>query len=114
MGKCYEIAPCPDRFQRDCAGDTTATCSLKPDGKVRLVSECRTAEGRNEFYGKYGILELGDNYEYAVIGEPSRKYFRILSLGPKLDDAMYQQWVKKIRSHGYDPSKLMETPQSDL
>ncbi len=136
MGKWYEIARYPNRFQKGCAGDTTATYSLKPDGNVQVVNECRTAEGKTKratgtakvtdtatnsklkvtffwpFYGKYWILELGPNYEYAVIGEPSRDYLWILSREPKMDDAMYQRLIGKIRTHGYDPSKLMKTPQS--
>ena len=37
------------------------------------------------YTGDYWILEVGSNYEYAVVGHPSRLYFWILSRTSTLD-----------------------------
>jgi apolipoprotein D and lipocalin family protein len=44
-GRWYEIARLPNRFQEKCAGDVAATYTLRPDGRVRVVNECRRWEG---------------------------------------------------------------------
>ena len=38
-GKWYEIARLPNRFQRDCASNTMATYTLRPDGKITVLNE---------------------------------------------------------------------------
>src|SRR5512134_2642197 len=45
-GRWYEIARLPNRFQDKCAGDAVATYTLRPDGRVKVVNECRTKDGR--------------------------------------------------------------------
>ncbi len=135
-GKWYEIARYPNRFQKDCVGDTSATYTLLPDGSVQVVNECRSVEGTVKravgrakvadkrsnaklkvsffwpFYGKYWVLDLGADYEYAVVGEPSRKYLWILSRTPQMEPAVYESLLRKLEVAGYDPSRLLRTPQS--
>ena len=48
MGTWYEIAKFPNDFQKKCVGDTTATYSLREDGRVRVVNRCRTKDGGAE------------------------------------------------------------------
>jgi len=48
MGAWYEIAKFPNDFQKKCVGDTTATYSLREDGRVRVVNRCRTKDGGAE------------------------------------------------------------------
>lgn len=45
MGRWYEIAKFPNRFQRDCVSNTTAAYSTLPDGRVKVVNRCRQADG---------------------------------------------------------------------
>lgn len=45
MGTWYEIAKYPNRFQKDCAGFTTATYTLQPDKTVQVDNRCRRADG---------------------------------------------------------------------
>jgi apolipoprotein D and lipocalin family protein len=45
MGTWYEIAKFPNAFQKKCAGFTTATYSLREDGRVDVVNRCRRADG---------------------------------------------------------------------
>jgi apolipoprotein D and lipocalin family protein len=135
-GKWYEIARYPNRFQRDCESDTTATYVLRDDGKVQVVNACRdktgtmkTARGtakvsdRNTntklkvtffwpFYGDYWIIGLSADYQYAIVGEPKRKYLWILSRSPQMHEETYVKVLEQVRSLGYDPVRLQKTPQS--
>jgi apolipoprotein D and lipocalin family protein len=45
MGAWYEIAKYPNRFQKDCAGFTSAHYSLQPDKTVQVINRCRRADG---------------------------------------------------------------------
>ncbi len=45
MGRWFELAKYPNRFQTQCAGDTTATYRLEGDGGVEVTNRCKTADG---------------------------------------------------------------------
>jgi apolipoprotein D and lipocalin family protein len=135
-GKWYEIARLPNRFQRGCAADTTATYTPRPDGKITVVNECRTAGGRLKsargtarlagagepntklkvtffwpFSGNYWIIDLDPDYRWAVVGEPDRDYLWILSREPRLDDRVFEGILERARQQGYKLERLMRTPQ---
>jgi len=134
-GRWYEIARYHNRFQRQCVGNVTATYSLLPNGKIEVVNECRKADGKLvvargkakvaektstaklrvtffwPFSGDYWVIVLDPEYRWAVVGEPDRKYLWILSRTPQLPAADYDQAISAIRAKGYDPSKLVLTPQ---
>lgn len=63
--------------------------------------------------GNYWVLYLDGDYQYALIGEPTRKYLWILCRKTHLEDEIYEMLVQKAKDEGYDPSKLRKTPQSD-
>lgn len=135
-GTWYEIARYPNRFQKDCVA-TTATYTLRPDGRVTVVNRCRekTLDGKFKeakgvawivdqstraklkvrffwpFSGDYWIIDLGPEYEYAVVGHPKRTYLWILSRTPSLDPATYQGILDRIQAQGYDLKTLIRTPQ---
>ncbi|HEY8550655.1 MAG TPA: lipocalin family protein [Vicinamibacterales bacterium] len=44
-GQWYEVARLPNRFQRNCVGDVTATYTRKPNGEIAVVNRCRKADG---------------------------------------------------------------------
>ena len=48
MGTWYEIAKFPNRFQKKCAGFTTATYSALADRALQVVNRCRSANGDTE------------------------------------------------------------------
>lgn len=62
-------------------------------------------------WGDYWIIELASDYTYAVVGEPKRNYLWILSRTPQIDSVIYEELLLKIKSHGYDISKLIKTQQ---
>lgn len=135
VGQWYEIARLPNRFEKKCADSVTATYTLRPDGKIDVVNRCRkasgeftTANGKAKivdketnaklkvtffwpFYGDYWILDLGPNYEYAVVGDPSRDYLWILSRTPQIDEALYQQLLAKMVARGFKTERMIRTTQ---
>ncbi|KAM0939129.1 putative zeaxanthin epoxidase [Dioscorea sansibarensis] len=63
--------------------------------------------------GDYWVLFIDEDYQCAVIGQPSRKYLWILSRKTHIDEEVYNQLVEKAKEEGYDVSKLHKTPQAD-
>lgn len=136
-GRWYEIARLPNRFEKKCADSVTATYSLRTDGKVEVVNRCRkssgdytTATGKAKvvdkttnaklkvtffwpFYGDYWILDLGDNYEYAVVGAPNRKYLWILSRSRQMDESLYQTLLANAAAQGFKTEQMIKTLQPD-
>ena len=45
MGRWYEIARLPNPFQKNCAGDVTATYTLLGENEIGVVNRCRDREG---------------------------------------------------------------------
>lgn len=48
MGTWYEIARFPNSFQDKCVGYTTATYSVREDGRVNVVNRCRRNDGATD------------------------------------------------------------------
>jgi apolipoprotein D and lipocalin family protein len=44
-GLWYEIARLPNGFQKQCAGDVTATYTLLDNGRIKVVNRCRKENG---------------------------------------------------------------------
>lgn len=60
-------------------------------------------------WGKYWIIDLDDDYSYAVIGEPDREYLWILARSSKLDASILQNIFEKVKSNGYDIKNIIMT-----
>lgn len=63
------------------------------------------------FKADYWIIDVCENYGYAVVGQPSRERLWILSRSPVMDETTYAEICRRLRLSGYDPSKLERTPQ---
>lgn len=135
LGKWYEIARYPNRFEKSCASDVIADYTRGDDGKITVTNTCRKADGKSKeskgtakvvdtssnaklkvtffwpFSGDYWVIDLDPDYKYAVIGEPDRKYLWVLSRTPELAPEVYERIMGKVRELGYDPAKLVRTPQ---
>ena len=48
LGRWHEIAKFPNRFQKHCASDTSADYTLRPDGSIGVLNQCRRADGEWE------------------------------------------------------------------
>jgi apolipoprotein D and lipocalin family protein len=105
----------------------TNTCrKFSPDGELkvatgraRVSNKDTNAKLKVQFFlrflnigflsGDYWVLALGDNYEYAMVGDPSRKYLWILSRTNKLDERTYLELVQKAETLGFNTAKLLKT-----
>ena len=136
LGTWYEMASFPQRFQRGCTA-TTATYALRADGDIDVLNRCRkgsvdgeekSALGRarvvdrstnaklevsffRPFWGDYWIIDLSDDYSYAVVGHPGRDYLWILARNPTMAEATYQSIVTRLQAQGYETSRLVRTLQ---
>jgi len=45
VGRWFEIARLPNRFQDKCASDVEANYALRPDGRITVVNRCREQNG---------------------------------------------------------------------
>jgi apolipoprotein D and lipocalin family protein len=64
------------------------------------------------FYGDYYVLELDEEYRWAMIGSSSPKYFWILSRTPQMEEALYNELLGKAEKRGYDLSELIRVEQA--
>jgi apolipoprotein D and lipocalin family protein len=131
LGKWYEVARLPNRFQEGCAG-STAEYALQEDGDISVINSCRKEQdgrvvqvtGRAwvvdttsnaqlkvsffwPFRGDYWIIELGKEYEYAVVGTPNRKFLWILSRTPSMDDGLYAEILQRVEKQGFNSSAVV-------
>jgi apolipoprotein D and lipocalin family protein len=60
----------------------------------------------------YLILEIGENYDYCVIGFPSRAYAWIMYRKPVMPENVYSMLVNKlVEKHQYNLDGLRKVPQ---
>lgn len=137
-GTWYEIASFPQRFQEGCHC-TTATYSRSEEGYVVVENRCKKDSINGEesyikgkafiqensgnaklqvqffwpFKGDYWIIELADDYSYAVVGHPNREYLWILSRAPQMEDSVYNELVRRIADKKFDVSLLNKTVQCE-
>jgi apolipoprotein D and lipocalin family protein len=138
-GTWFEIARYPHKFQKGCIG-SRATYTLRDDGKLSVLNECyeerdknklRSAKGKAwivdketnaklkvtfflPFSGDYWIIDLGKEYEYAVVGHPSRKYLWILNRTGEMDDRLYNEIIKRLQAQQYDTARLIKTSHIEV
>lgn len=48
VGKWYEITKYPNRFQKQCVANTTATYAMRPNGRLEVANECVKRDGTGE------------------------------------------------------------------
>lgn len=63
--------------------------------------------------GDYWVMLLDDDYRWALVGQPSRKYLWVLSRTPELNEDVYSKLLDHAKSEGYDVSLLHKTPHDD-
>lgn len=142
-GKWFEIARYPNKFQKQCVGNTTATYTIKENNKIEVLNQCVVKDGTvdkavgeakivdktsnaklevrfapkflsfiSAVWGDYWIIDLDEKYNYAAIGDPKREYFWILSREAKMSDATYQNILRRAEEKGFNPAKVVKTPQN--
>jgi apolipoprotein D and lipocalin family protein len=139
VGTWFELAKIPNRFQKKCVERTTAIYTLREDGRIDVLNSCRKENGDIQeakglarvvdsftnsrlevsffsilgirpVWGDYWILGLGEDYEYAVVGSPDRKYGWVLSrTNAQPPDVLETIW-SIVRDQGFDPADFEITP----
>ncbi len=136
-GKWYEIASYPQRFQKGCHS-TTANYTNSGKGYIIVENSCNkySLTGKQSyikgkafveknsgnarlkvqffwpFRGKYWIIDLAEDYSFAVVSHPNRKYLWILSRSPQMSKSVYVQILSKLEKKGFDLLKLQKTEQN--
>lgn len=135
-GRWHEIAHLPMVFQRKCTTNITADYALRPDGRIDVRNACRTKEGRIEAaeavarttngaqgalevrfapaflswlpfaWADYWVLDIDPDYQWAVVGSPSRKYLWILSREPRMDLDLFERLKADAVARGYPVDRL--------
>ncbi len=138
LGKWYEIARFDHSFERGLVG-ATANYSLREDGKIKVLNTGYkdSFEGKfNEaeakayipdenypgalkvsfflfFYSDYWVLDLDENYTFALIGSKKAKYLWILSRTPEMAPADLDRVLNKATSLGYNTGELIWVEHRD-
>ena len=140
VGLWYEIAKIPNSFQDQCAYGTTAEYSIDEDGDLIVINSCYDDEGEPDvaeglakvvdkktnaklevsfvsflgirpFWGDYWIIGLDENYEWAVVGTPGRKYGWVLSRTQSLSDSTMENIFELLKSQHYNPDNFEMSKQ---
>jgi len=130
-GKWYEIASYPMSFQKNCYC-VTADYTITEKGYVKVYNSCRKGsvngkiksitgkafpvEGTNNvklkvqffwpFKSDYWVIDKAEDYSWAVVSGPSRKYLWILSRTPGMQKETWQYITDRLGKNGFDLTKL--------
>lgn len=140
LGLWYEIASYPQFFNQGC-NCTTAEYSLLNNGKVKVVNSCRLfssqgpinravgtavpVEGSNgtkltvsflpnnqgSNNGNYWIIELEEDYSYAVVSDPFRNTWFLLSRTPVMDESLKNEIIDRAVADGFNRNRIKMTNQ---
>ena len=142
VGLWYEIAKIQNSFQDQCAYGTTAEYKIDEDGDIIVTNSCYEKDGNLDvadglakvvdkktnaklevsfvsflgirpFWGDYWIIGLDENYQWAVVGTPSRKYGWILSRTPSLPDDTMKIIFSFLKSQNYNPADFEMSEQKE-
>lgn len=137
VGHWYEIARFDHSFERGLVG-CTAEYSINDDGTIKVVNSgykrslsgpFKQSEGKARrpdeskpgmlevsfflnFYSQYNVLELAEDYRYAMVGSRSDKYLWILSRTPYMEQSDIDYLLRSATNRGYDISKLIWVEQA--
>jgi apolipoprotein D and lipocalin family protein len=131
LGKWYEIARFDYKFEKD-MDNVTATYSKNEDGNIRVenrgynyvkkewkesVGEARFVNDPSEarlkvsffkpIWAGYNVIDIDDNYQYALVVGNSVKYIWILSRTKEIPENIRQRFLEKAKSIGYNTDELI-------
>jgi apolipoprotein D and lipocalin family protein len=136
-GLWYEFARYENRFEEGCEA-VTAEYVPQPDGVITVKNSCReaTVDGplkvstgkakpagdpkgaklKVSFFGpalmtNYWVLDHGDDYDWAIVGEGSGRYLWILTREPRPSAERRIELIARAKSLGYDTDMLRYTEQ---
>lgn len=133
IGLWYEITKIPNSFQDHCVKGTTAKYVLNEDGEIEVTNSCFDEDGEIDiaegvarvvdkksnaklevsfvsffgwrpFWGDYWVIGLDEDYQWAIVGTPNRKYGWILSRTSQLDKETMSEIFQILKEQGYNPN----------
>jgi len=137
MGDWYVIANIPYFAEKDCV-DSVESYALRADEKIDNWFTCRNksfdapmkrkanalvtvkdkttnATWSVRFFKiiaiQYLILDLDPDYQWTVVGHPSRNYGWIFARSKSLPDSTYQAILQRLSTQGYDITRFRKVPQ---
>jgi len=131
-GTWYELASYPQYFERGCSNVKATYTSKegyievynqsikknKPNtikGKAFVVGKSGNARLKVQFFwpfrANYWIIDLADDYSWAIVSDPKRKTLWILSRNATMDDNLYDSLVVKLVDRGFDKKKIVKMVQ---
>ena len=138
LGRWYEIARLDHSFERG-LDNVTAEYSLREDGGVKVINrgvnrkdgKVKGAEGKayfveennqgylkvsffGPFYGAYVVFDLDhQDYQYAFISGPSKKYLWLLARTPKVSSELMTKFINQSKSLGFAVDELIYVNQDE-
>lgn len=131
-GTWYELASYPQFFELGCI-NVKATYTPKDGyievfnqsikngkpndikGKAFVVENSGNAKLKVQFFwpfkGDYWIVDLADDYSWAVVSDPKRETLWILSRTRKMDEKLYNSLIDKLAKNGFDKNKIVKMIQ---
>ena len=130
-GRWYEVARFDYRFERN-LNNVTATYSIKDNGNIEVKNrgynyvkkEWKESIGEAKFFdkpdvarlkvlffkplwGAYNVIDIDDNYHYALIAGNNLDYLWILSREKTIPETYKQRFLKKAKELGYKTDELI-------
>jgi apolipoprotein D and lipocalin family protein len=137
LGQWYEIARLDHSFERG-LHCVTATYSLRDDEGVRVINRgyhieeqaWDEAEGRayfieeegvgrlkvsffGPFFGGYNILELDNDYQWALVAGPNRDYLWILSRTPQMEPDTEARLRERAAALNFPTDELIDVEHGE-
>ncbi len=85
------------------------------EGVAWVVDEETNARWKVRFYWPftfaYYIVDLDPDYQWSLVGHPSRNYAWIMAREPRMDAELYQRLLARFDDLGFDSTELKKVPQ---
>ena len=132
MGVWYNIASLPNAIESNCKCAQTSD-TLESELVIDLSESClifgRNITSKSKVvasvpgYGNwtnwngplqapYWIVNLDPDYQWNIIGQPSRKGFWIMSRKPFMEESLLNSLIEWGKEHGFNLTKLEKEDQS--
>lgn len=131
LGKWYEIARLPNRFEKGLIKisatytDNQGAISVlnegtdEASGQVKKIKGIAKIKGPGRlkvsffrpFYAPYYIIALDKDYQFALVGSPSRKYLWILCREKQLEENIMKELLENAEKLGFNTKLVVQTAQ---
>eukprot|EP01015_Nassula_variabilis_P033667 TRINITY_DN813_c0_g1_i12.p1 TRINITY_DN813_c0_g1~~TRINITY_DN813_c0_g1_i12.p1 ORF type:complete len:108 (+),score=19.41 TRINITY_DN813_c0_g1_i12:66-389(+) len=98
-----------------CIRDSPQGVEKRIEGKAWVADSQTNSKLKVRFFwpfsGDYWIVDLDEDYQWAIVGEQSRTLGWILSRNPVISTELYEKLKNKMQSVGYDTARLNKCQQ---